>query len=141
MATQSQAEQDPLQKGLIARARESVVAPAIDAAQRSSVVALAINTRDTARAVSDSPHMAPIHAAVRQGADEIAQVLTAFPANGVQPVSEQGQLFEPTPQLVTEQMTGRLGMDDLRQYAAGRAAEASKAMEGQTQQQERGRGM
>src|SRR5262245_21600332 len=51
---------------------------------------------DGLKAVSDSPGAAPIHAAVRQGADEFAQVLVAFPANGIQPVAEQGQLFEPT---------------------------------------------
>jgi hypothetical protein len=109
--------------------REAVVAPAIDAIQRNPVTVLALNALDTARAISNSPGAAPLHAMVRQGADEIAQVLTAFPAHAVQPVAEQGQIFEPTPQLVTEQMTGKLGLDDLRGIARESAAKANKEME------------
>ncbi len=59
-----------------------------------------------ARDISDSKHMAPIHAMIRQGADEIAQVLPAFPSQGIQPVSEMGQLFEITPGMATEQIKG-----------------------------------
>lgn len=108
--------------------RESVVAPAIDAVQRNPATVLTLNTLDVARAISDSPGAAPLHAMVRQGADEIAQVLTAFPAHAVQPVSEPGQIFEPTPQLVTEQMTGKLGMDDLRAHAVKAAEKAGQEM-------------
>ena len=87
--------------------RESVVAPVIDAVQRNPVTALAVNLKDGLRAISDSPGAAPVHAFVRQGGDEFAQVLVAFPAQGIQPVSEMGQIFEPTPQLVTGEMTGK----------------------------------
>jgi hypothetical protein len=72
--------------------------------------------RDAMRAVSNSPHMAPIHALIRQGADEIAQVLPAFPDSNVKPQAELGQVFEITPQMATEQLTGRqldLGKDQL----------------------------
>jgi hypothetical protein len=109
--------------------REAVVAPAIDAVQRNPAAVLAVNVRDMARAVSDSPGAAPLHAMVRQGADEIAQVLTAFPAHAVQPVAEAGQIFEPTPQLVTEQMTGKLGIDDLRAKARDGAEKAAREMD------------
>lgn len=75
-----------------------------------AVHAAAVNTKDVivdgARAVSNSPGAAPLHAAVRQGADEIAQILPAFP-DSVKPVPESGQLFEPTQAIVTQQMTGR----------------------------------
>jgi hypothetical protein len=60
-----------------------------------------------AREISDSRGAAPIHAAIRQGADEIAQVLTAFPSQAVQPTPEPGQLFEVTPQEVYNQKTGK----------------------------------
>lgn len=85
---------------------------------------------ETVRAVSDSPGAAPLHAMMRQGADEIAQVLTAFPAQGIQPVAEAGQLLEPTSQLVTEQMTGRMSLADI--MAAGKEVE-------QAREQQRGR--
>jgi hypothetical protein len=59
-----------------------------------------------ARSISDSPHMAPIHAFIRQGADEIAQALPAFPDSNIRPQSEMGQLFEITPGMATEQIKG-----------------------------------
>jgi hypothetical protein len=62
---------------------------------------------EVARDASNSPHMAPLHAFVRQGADESAQVLPAFPDSNVRPASEPGQLFEPTPQMVTAEITGK----------------------------------
>jgi len=54
----------------------------------------------------NSPGMAAIHAFIRQGADEFSQILPAFP-DSMRTQPEPGQLFEPTPQLITEQMTGR----------------------------------
>ncbi|HYT91671.1 MAG TPA: hypothetical protein VEL76_23360 [Gemmataceae bacterium] len=63
--------------------------------------------RETVKAISDSPHMAPVHALIRQGADEVAQLRPAFPDSNVRNQGEPGQMFEPTPQLITEQMTGR----------------------------------
>lgn len=67
---------------------------------------LAAGVVHTARAVSDSHHLAPIHALIRQGADEIAQVLPAFPESNVRPQAELGQLFEITPGMATEQIKG-----------------------------------
>jgi hypothetical protein len=61
---------------------------------------------DGARAISNSPGAAPLHALVRQGADEIAQILPAFP-DSVRSVPESGQLLEPTQALVTKEITGR----------------------------------
>lgn len=55
------------------------------------------------RKVSDSHHAAPIHAFIRQGADELSQALVAFPQGSIQPVSEPGQIFEPTSQEVTRE--------------------------------------
>ena len=72
--------------------------------------AATINTKDLlidgARAVSNSHHAAPIHAMIRQGADEIAQILPAFPES-VKPTPETGQMFEPTSQEVFLNRTGR----------------------------------
>lgn len=106
-----------------------------------------------ARAISDSPGAAPIHAFVRQGADEIAQVLAAFPDSNVKPQAEQGQIFEPTPQLITAQIKGAEVENDgvpvkarargnevgvhgkttslaqMRQYADAKAKEADDRME------------
>lgn len=59
------------------------------------------------RDISNSPHMAPIHALIRQGADEMAQVLPAFPDSNVRPQSEMGQMFEITPGMATEQIKGK----------------------------------
>lgn len=58
------------------------------------------------RDVSNSHHAAALHAWVRQGADEIAQLLPAFP-DSVKSVPETGQMFEPTPQEVFLNKTGR----------------------------------
>jgi hypothetical protein len=58
------------------------------------------------REISNSHHAAPLHAWFRQGADEIAQVLPAFP-DSVKAVPETGQLFEPTSQEVFLNKTGR----------------------------------
>ncbi len=58
------------------------------------------------RDISNSPHAAVLHAAVRQGADEIAQILPAFPDSNVRPASEPGQMFEPTQGEVDRQLTG-----------------------------------
>jgi hypothetical protein len=75
-----------------------------------AVHAATVNTKDAivdgARAVSNSPGAAPLHALLRQGADEIAQVLPAFPES-VKSVAESGQILEPTQALVTQEMTGR----------------------------------
>jgi hypothetical protein len=59
------------------------------------------------RAASNSHHAAPLHAAVRQGARELAQILPAFPDSNVKPVEEPGQMFNATPQEVFLNKTGR----------------------------------
>ena len=46
----------------------------------------------------------PLLAALRQGSKEISQILEAFP-DSVQVVEEPGTLGNPTPQLVTEQIS------------------------------------
>jgi hypothetical protein len=81
------------------------------------------------RAVSNHTGAAPIHAAIRQGARELAPLLQAFPDSNVRATEEQGNIFSPTPQLVTQQITGKLSMDDLRSYAKDKAQEASQRME------------
>ena len=48
---------------------------------------------------------APLWAAARQGAKELAQALPAFP-EGVRPIEEPGTMGNPTPQMVTEQSRG-----------------------------------
>jgi len=103
--------------------------------------AAAVNTKDMvvdgARAISDSPHAAPIHALVRQGAREIAPLLQAFPDSNVRATEESGNIFSPTPQLVTEQITGKLSMDDMRTIARERAEAALQRMEkGQAKEME-----
>ena len=60
-----------------------------------------------ARDISNSHHMAPIHALVRQGARELSQVLPAFPDSNIRPVEEPGQIGNPTPQEVFLNKTGR----------------------------------
>ena len=66
----------------------------------------AASTVKVMRDASNSHHAAALHAWVRQGADEIAQVLPAFPES-VKSVPETGQIFEPTPQEVFLNKTGR----------------------------------
>jgi hypothetical protein len=92
---------------ILEQMREAVVAPAIDAMQRNPLSVAAVNARDALRDVSNHPGAAPLHAMVRQGADELAQVLAAFPDSNVRPQAEPGQIFEPTQALVTQQLTGR----------------------------------
>jgi hypothetical protein len=58
------------------------------------------------RDVSNSHHAAPLHAFLRQGADEVAQILPAFPES-VKTVAEAGALLEPTMQEIFLQKTGR----------------------------------
>jgi hypothetical protein len=62
---------------------------------------------ESARSVSNSHHCAALHAFVRQGTDEIAQALVAFPDSNIRPVDEPGQLFNPTMQEVFLNKTGR----------------------------------
>lgn len=59
----------------------------------------------TARDISNSRGAAPIHALIRQGADELGNALVALP-DSIRPQGEIGGLFEPTSQLVTENLTG-----------------------------------
>ena len=61
---------------------------------------------EAARAVSDSPHAAPLHAAFRQGVKELGDQLgKALPDTPT--VEEPGQVARPTQALVTRQMTGQ----------------------------------
>lgn len=135
--------------GLLQQLRES--------AAQTKAGRAAIKVKDVARAVSNSTGAAPLHAMVRQGADEIAQVLAAFPDSNVRPVAESGQLFEPTQQLVTEQLTGKkvdlrtdriagtgpgkMTPEQLRDYAAAKAQEATHQMDHQNDHQRQRGGM
>lgn len=60
---------------------------------------------DFIRSISDGPGAVPVHAFARQGTDEIAQALKAFP-DSITPVSEPGQLFEPPHGMVSDQLRG-----------------------------------
>lgn len=107
------------------------------------------------RAVSDSRGAAPLHALVRQGAHELTPLLAAFPDSNVRPVEEPGQMLNPTPQLVTESLTGRkvnLQHDrvepqqkkskaDLQKHAEERAQAADQRMEQGRQHGSQGMGM
>jgi hypothetical protein len=53
---------------------------------------------------------APLYAALRQGAKELAQVLPAFPES-VHPVEEPGTIGNPTPQMVTQEIGTVHGYD------------------------------
>jgi hypothetical protein len=58
---------------------------------------------------------APLLAAARQGAKELAQILPAFPES-VRVVEEPGAMGNPTPQMITEQIEGSYE-DKLNSYA------------------------
>jgi hypothetical protein len=61
---------------------------------------------------------APLYAAMRQGAKEIAQVLPAFPES-VRPVEEAGTLGNPTQAMVTQEIGTVHGFQErLEDYAA-----------------------
>jgi hypothetical protein len=63
--------------------------------------------RDAARAVSNSPGAAPLHAAWRGGLKDLQDaVLPAFP-DSQKAREEPGGIASPTPQMVTAQLTGR----------------------------------
>lgn len=113
---------------ILEQIRESVVAPAIDAVQRNPVTVLTLSALDAARAVSDSPGAAPLHAAYRGGLKDLQDaILPAFP-DSMKTREEPGAIGTPTQQLVTEQMTGKLSLDDLRGVARDNAAKAAREM-------------
>lgn len=70
---------------------------------------------------------APLYAAVRQGAKELAQVLPAFPSS-VHVVEEPGTIGNLPSQLVTQEMTG---------YDAELAAAAARPQPEQSRELER----
>jgi hypothetical protein len=71
---------------------------------------------------------APLSAALRQGAKEIAQALPAFPES-VRPVEEPGTLGNPTQSLVTEQITGDRGYSEMVNGYAARSAQPEQQKE------------
>jgi hypothetical protein len=74
---------------------------------------------------------APLLAALRQGAKELAAILPAFPES-VRIVEEPGTMGNPTPQMVTEQISAGQDIDNmLDTYAA-------RSQHGREQSQERG---
>ena len=72
---------------------------------------------------------APLWAALRQGADEVAQVLPAFP-DSVRCVDEPGTLGSPTQAMVTEQIGSLNGYDHvLDAYASQGREEVGREVE------------
>ena len=63
---------------------------------------------------------APLLAALRQGAKELASILPAFP-DSVHVVEEPGAMGNPTPQLVTEQISAGQENGSIRDSYAARA--------------------
>ncbi len=64
---------------------------------------------------------APLYAALRQGAKEIAQILPAFP-DGVRPVEEAGTLGNPTQAMVTQEIGTFHGYDAMLDGYANRGS-------------------
>jgi hypothetical protein len=62
---------------------------------------------------------APLYAALRQGAKELAQALPAFPES-IRPVEEAGTLGNPTPQMVTQEIGTVHGYDRMLDMYAER---------------------
>lgn len=95
--------------GLVSAAdwlRQHVKEPAVNARDAVNNALEQNPVYSTAASLLSSPGASPLKAFVRQGADELAQVLSAFP-DGVQPVPEPGLAFEPTQAMMTEEITGR----------------------------------
>lgn len=74
---------------------------------------------------------APLLAALRQGAKELAAILPAFPES-VGIVEEPGTMGNPTPQLVTEQISAGQDSNSMLDAYAARAQQGRE----QTQEQE-----
>jgi hypothetical protein len=65
---------------------------------------------------------APLYAALRQGAKELAQALPAFPES-VRPVEESGTLGNPTQAMVTQEIGTVQGYNSMLDTYAARGAE------------------
>jgi hypothetical protein len=61
------------------------------------------------RDISNDPGAAPLHAAWRGGLKDLQEIIPAFP-DSLKIREEPGSIASPTPQLITEGMTGR-GVD------------------------------
>lgn len=96
---------------LLQQAHQALVAAPINAMENSPAYAAALNVTHGLQAISNSHHMAPIHAMIRQGADELAQALPAFPDSNMRPQPEMGQLFEITPQAAYEQTSPEIELE------------------------------
>lgn len=75
---------------------------------------------------------APLYAAVRQGAKELAQALPAFPES-IRPVEEPGTLGNPTQAMVTQEIGTVHGYDQMLDGYAARG----QGMEQKQQEHER----
>jgi hypothetical protein len=64
---------------------------------------------------------APLYAALRQGAKELAQALPALP-DSIRPVEEPGTLGNPTQQMVTQEIGTVHGYDRMLDQHAERGA-------------------
>jgi hypothetical protein len=78
----------------------------------------ALETKGESSMENEIPSVsAPLLAAARQGAKELAQILPAFPES-VRVVEEPGAMGNPTPQMITEQIEGERSYEDkLNSYA------------------------
>jgi hypothetical protein len=80
------------------------------------------------RNISNSPGAAPLHAAWRGGLKDLQDaVITAFP-DSAKAREEPGSIASPTPQLVTENMTGR-GMNLEQDTIEQKDPEKARAIE------------
>jgi len=68
---------------------------------------------------------APLWAAGRQGAKELAQFLPAFP-DSARPIEEPGTLGNPTPQMITEQIGTMEGYNQMLDRYAGHQVERNE---------------
>lgn len=64
----------------------------------------------------------PLYAGLRQGAKELTPLLKAFP-DSMHPVEEPGTLGNPTMQMITEQIRGDEGYEQMLDHYAGKEQE------------------
>lgn len=73
---------------------------------------------------------APLYAALRQGAKELAQALPAFP-DSVRPIEEPGTLGNPTQAMITEEIGTFHGYDSMLDGYAARGGDRDQQEKGQ----------
>ena len=66
--------------------------------------------------------ISPLAAGLRQGFDELGEIIPAFP-DSIRCVNEPGTLGNPTMQMVTEQMRGTANYEEVLEHFGGREQE------------------